>query len=150
MSKAEQRFKPYEDFTVQPDITSGGYIMNLRTNILVHRKWTKKNKYVPESFYQMAWFTDKPSEDFIDVWLPKAREAAEKLISKGEYTDEELIGGEFQTVKRNFNRWMYWDRQNHAVAGELTDATDVQLSDKVRANHTPPRKLAKGVEGSNK
>jgi hypothetical protein len=31
-----------------------------------------------------------------------------------------------------------------------TKATDVQLSGGVRANHTPPRKLAKGVEGSNK
>jgi DNA (cytosine-5)-methyltransferase 1 len=32
----------------------------------------------------------------------------------------------------------------------LTDATDVQPSGGVRANHTPPRKLAKPVEGSNK
>lgn len=111
-------FKPYETFTINDDL-GGGFVARLETHLIVHRKHTPKNTYTPHSVFGAMWCADKPSDEFIDAWLPKARQAAHKLINEGEYQDEQLISGEFQTVTRKFNSWFYWDRNNKAIIGKL-------------------------------
>ena len=112
--------EPYETFDISDDI-GGGKIARLETHLMVHRKHTKKDLFRAHSFYNAMWLSDEPEDAFIEAFLLKARENRLEGINKGEYTDEEYIGGEYQTVKRKFNQWCFWDRANSKVVGKVND-----------------------------
>lgn len=111
---------PYDEFTVQQDYPGiEGYILNLKTNVYIHRKHTSRDLFVPHSVYQVTSCTALPSKGFMKEWLKNAREASQKFLNKGDYSVEEYIGGEWQSVKRKYNRWIYYDRHNQALFGEV-------------------------------
>lgn len=110
----------YEEFMVQQDIPGvSGYVMTLRTNLMVHIKHTRKNVFRPHSVYQATSMTALPNKAFMEAWLKNAREAATKFINKGDYTDEKLVAGEWQSWKRKFNQWIYYDRKLGALTGQV-------------------------------
>lgn len=113
----------YEEFRVYYPVSSYDCVMELRTEVMVHRKHTKRGLFVPNSVYQASSHTSLPNLDFIEAWLPNAREAAEKFISKGEFTVEKIINGEWQSVKAKYNQWIYYDHKNSAMIGEVQSIT---------------------------
>jgi hypothetical protein len=62
-----------------------------------------------------------PNLEFLKEWLKNARKATTKTISKGEYSVEKLINGEWQSVKAHFNRWIYYDRNEQLLCGKVKE-----------------------------
>lgn len=113
--------KPYlnrwEDFYVTDRF--GETIIELRTNIMVHRKNTAKSLFTHQSFMSAMSATAVPNIDFIREWLKNARKATQESINKGEYYVEKLINGEWQSVKAHFNQWIYYDRSERLMYGKV-------------------------------
>lgn len=124
VKQVEGLLNPYEEFTVtdnEPGIF--GYVLRFKTNVYIHRKHTRKDLFIPHATFQASTSTALPSLQFMHEWLKNAREAAKKLLDKGEYTGEELISGEWQSVKRRYNQYIFHDRKNNRLIGKVRGVT---------------------------
>lgn len=120
VEQVERLLNPYEEFTItdnEPGIF--GYVLRFKTNVYIHRKHTRKDLFIPHSTFQASTSTALPSIDFMQEWLRNARVASKKLLNKGEYPSEVHVGGEWQTVKRHYNQYVYHDRRNNRLVGKL-------------------------------
>ena len=134
--------RTYEDFSLQEDQPGySGYVVTLKTNLLIHRRHTKADLFKHHSFYVGAQFTMLPNFSFLESWLIKARMTTDKGVRKGDYTAEEYIGGEWQTVKYKYNRWIYHDRVNNRMIGQV-QVTDLVKNDLDTKNK--PTRIRKG------
>lgn len=124
----------YESFLIQQDVPGiSGYAMTLKTDIYVHRVRTKRDTYLPTSFYVGTSLTALPSMGFMRQWLKNSREVTLKTINKGKYRYETLINGEWQMVDGKYNRWFFYDRKNNALIGQ------VQVNDLATTDHKPSK-----------
>lgn len=120
VKQVERLLNPYEEFTItdnEPGIF--GYVLRFKTNVYIHRKHTRKDLFIPHSTFQASTSTALPNIQFMQEWLKNARIAAKKLLDKGEYTAEEKIGGEWQSVKRRYNQYVFYDRTEQRLTGEV-------------------------------
>lgn len=121
----------YEGFHLQQDMPGvSGYVMTLRTNLMVHIKHTGKNIFRPHTVYQATSMTAIPNTSFMETWIKNAREAAQNFINKGDYTDEKLVGGEWQRWKRKFNQWIYYDKKRNMLFGKVQTLKSAQPKEK--------------------
>jgi hypothetical protein len=119
-NQVANRLRAYESFTIQSDVPGiEGYTLTLRTNIYVHRVHTQRDTYSPASFYAGTSITALPSIGFMRQWLENNRKATLERINKGVYKSEEIIGGEWQSVDRKYNRWAYYDGTTRRLIGEV-------------------------------
>ncbi len=116
----EPLLNPYEEFTISADYPGvHGYVLHFRTNTYIHRKHTPKALFIPHSVYNASTTTALPSVGFIEALLKNTRIAAKNFLDKGDYTGEEIISGEWQSVKRKYNQWIYYDRKNQRLIGKV-------------------------------
>jgi hypothetical protein len=118
------KLEPYEEFRLDPEYPVledlGGWVGRFTTHVLIHRKHTKKDVFMPHSVYSAVWFSVKPSEKLVgEAYLPKFRESSLKHLATGKYPTEELIGDKFQTVQREYNQWLFWDNKARKTVGKL-------------------------------
>ena len=112
---------PYEEFTItdnEPGVF--GYVLRFKTSVYIHRKHTRKDKFIRHSTFQASVSTALPSIGFIREWIKNARKATLKLLNKGEYTEEDYINGEWQSVKAHYNQYIFYDRLTQRLIGRPT------------------------------
>lgn len=138
--------KPYERSKIEFVAFYPYYMFTLKTDVMVHRKHTRKGLFTHHSVASHVSMTGKPSKELLGDWLESARERNQNLIQSGEYETEELISGQFQPIKRKFNQWIYYDTKSRATIGEM-QGTDMQVDDSKpstgtirRPNHKPKGK----------
>jgi hypothetical protein len=122
MQEPSIKLNPWEDWLCWPDSARGGYIGQLVHNILIHPAHTKKDRFIPHQWYNAIWFSEKPKTEIIDTFVENARKTIPESLGKGEYFTEEKIGGEFQSVKKKFNAYYFWDKKKRQPVGELKTA----------------------------
>lgn len=119
IEKVRLMLNDYEEFHIQQPMGYADYQMTLKTNVMIHRSHTKKDVFFPHSIYQGTSITVIPNAQFMKYWVKNAREAAQKFLDKGEYTTTDEEGS---TLKRKFNKWMYYDNKRRLLIGTVHSA----------------------------
>lgn len=133
---AQNLLNPYEDFDLQSFVPGiNGYVLTIRTNLMIHRKHTRKNVFKPHAVYQSTSMTALPNKGFLEHWIKNARQGAKDFINKGEYLAEIQIGKEWTSVKRHYNQWIYYDRKRGITYGKVTEVKRLKSRTKLEGEH---------------
>ena len=100
-----------------------GTILSFTASIAVHRKHTKKDLFVVQGVATAILFTDwdkvKTKPDVLKEYAKNILKSLDGTAKQGWYEEEKLVGDDYTNIKRYYNQWVWYDRKNNKVVGDV-------------------------------
>lgn len=101
----------------------GNTILSFTASIAVHRKHTKKDLFVVQQVYSAVMFTDwekvKTKHIILKEYAKNILKSLDGTARQGWYTEEKYVHGEYVDVKRFYNQWAWYDRNQNKIVGKV-------------------------------
>lgn len=97
----------------------GGTVFSFEAPIAVHRKHTKKGKYVVQTAVASIMFTDwdkvRKSKKLLKQYSENILKSLQGTAEQGWYYEEVYKHGEYSNVKRYYNNWYWYDKKKNKM-----------------------------------
>lgn len=82
-------------------------VLTFTTKVYVHRKHTRKDRFIPAAFFSGVWLSDwdyvKDKKDVLGFYVEMAKNRADEALKSGKGYDYE------------FNAWEYRDKKGNVI-----------------------------------